>query len=1086
MTRFSDVVPASRIALPTHARPATDATRDDIAPRNTLMSQSKTLSLAAAVSAAMLAAIAASPARAQDQPATADQGEAQQIQEVVVTGSRIASPNGTSASPIQVVSSQDIQITGKTDISDILYQMPQLSNNQVGQDFSNRTSGLTTPGGLSTADLRGLGPNRTLVLVDGIRLGQGSPQTAISAPAPDLDQIPTALIERVEVLTGGASSVYGSDAIAGVVNFIMKKNFQGIEVDGQWGGNWHDNRSKFMEDRLATFVPKTTALTGDKFDGQNRNFSIVMGTNFSEGAGNVTGYFNYEHMDPVAGSDRDIGQCQLTEQFDADGNVNGSQCIGSSNANRFTPGTGPNKGTRYAVMGNQFVPWSPTLPSAVPTEFNSQPFIYIQREDDRYMAGFMAHDDLTDAIKPYMSFNFMNDQTHQVVAPAAAFTTGNPNTGGPYFVNCGNPYLSAQEQGIMGCTPAQITAPDQTNPANQVPFTIGRRNVEGGPRASDYEHMNYRAVLGLKGNLGDAWNYDAYGQYYYVNFRTINTNYLSYANIDNALLATRDPTGAVVCAGGQPGCVPWNIFQDGGVTQDQLNYLYLLGTGTGNNSLRTIHGDITGELGKYGIKMPTAHDGIGVNVGFEHRKETVQYVPDAAFNSGQLSGLGGTEAPVNNSIGVGEEFIEIRAPLLQDLPLAKDLVLGLGGRHSLYTSSGSTNTYKVDLQYSPIEDIRFRGSWQRAIRAPSVSELYNQQSIGQAALGNDICAPTQDNNGNNVPPTYTLAQCLNTLKSLNKGAGPTPAQVAEFTALYNAGVSGVGNQIPQAVSGQLAQVIGGQPGLQPEVARSVTFGVAFQPTAIPKLTGSIDWWQIRVDGAVGTYPAFVLQNNCATTGNPFYCSQIVRQPGFFYGLNGTIPAGGYILQLNYNIASLLYSGVDVQTNYKMDLPAGFGSLDWQLVGSYSQHVSTQPLPGGGSYDCAGLWGSTCQTVNPRWRHTLRTTWVTPWNVDASIAWRFIGKVGQDNNDPNPLLFGATYSGGFDFFDQQLPNVSYFDVAATWHVQKWLDVRAGIDNLFDRDPPIITNPSLQGGGEANTFATYDLLGRQVYVAFTAKF
>src|SRR6185437_5475322 len=126
-----------------------------------------------------------------------------------------------------------------------------------------------------------------------------------------------------------------------------------------------------------------------------------------------------------------------------------------------------------------------------------------------------------------------------------------------------------------------------------------------------------------------------------------------------------------------------------------------------------------------------------------------------------------------------------------------------------------------------------------------------------------------------------------------------------FTALYNSGVSGVGNQIPQAVSGQLAQVIGGQPGLQPEVARSVTFGVAFQPTAIPKLTGSIDWWQIRVDGAVGTYPAFVLQQNCALTGNPFYCAQIVRQPGFNYGLNGTIPAGGYILQLNYNIASLL-------------------------------------------------------------------------------------------------------------------------------------------------------------------------------------
>ena len=1055
------------------------------------MSQSKTLVLAAAMSAAVFAALAAAPARAQDQPVTADQGENQQIQEVVVTGSRIASPNGTSASPIQVVSAQDIQITGKTDISDILYQMPQLSNNQVGQDFSNRTSGLTTPGGLTTADLRGLSPNRTLVLVDGVRLGQGSPQTTISAPAPDLDQIPSALIERVEILTGGASSVYGSDAIAGVVNFIMKKNFQGIEVDGQWGGNWHDNRSAYMESKLPGFTPPITPLKGDKFDGQNRNFSVVMGTNFAEGAGNVTGYFNYSHMDPVSGFDRDIGQCQLTETFTGN-DVTGSQCIGSSNANRFTPSSGPNAGTRYAVVGNQFVPWSPSLNSQVPTEFNSQPYIYIQREDDRYLAGFMAHDDITDSIKPYMSFSFMNDQTHQVVAPAAAFTTGNPNTGGPYFINCGNPLLSAQQEGILGCSGAQIAAggtpAGALDPANQVAITLGRRNVEGGARSSDYEHTNYRAVLGMKGELGDAWNYDVYGQYYYVNFSTINNNYLNYAGIDNALLAVSDPaTGNAVCAGGANGCVPWNIFKDGGVTQDQLQYLYLLGTASGHNSLRTIHGDITGELGKYGIKLPTAHDGIGINVGFEHRKETVTYIPDAAFNSGQLSGLGGTEAPVDNSIGVGEEFIELRAPLLQDLPFAQDLTLGTGFRHSNYTTSGGVNTYKFDIQYSPIKDIRLRGSYQRAIRAPSVSELYNQHSIGQAGLGNDICAPTQDDNGNNVPPQYTLAQCLNTLKSLNNGAGPTAAQTAAFTALYNSGVSGVGNQVPQAVSSQLAQVIGGQPALQPEKSKSWTFGVQFQPSAVPNLTGSIDWWQIRVDGAVGTYPALVLQQNCVLTGNPFYCQQVVRQPDNFYGLDGaTISGGGYILQLNYNIASLLYSGVDFQTNYKMDLPAGFGALDWSFVGSYTEHVTTQPLPTGGSYDCAGLWGSTCQTVNPRWRHTLRTTWVSPWNMDLSVAWRFIGKVGQDNNDASqPLLYLSTY-GGIDKLDNQLPNVSYFDVTATWHAQKWLDVRAGIDNLFDRDPPVIVNPSLQAGGEANTFATYDLLGRQVYLAFTAKF
>ncbi len=1075
MTRFSDVVPASRIASRERALPANDGNRD-ITSRNDFMSDLRMLPRAVAASAALACAFVAAPTFAQEQTAAADQGE-NQIQEVVVTGSRIASPNATSASPIQVVSSADIAATGKTDISDILYQLPQILNNDLGQDFSNRTSGLSTPGGLTTADLRGLGPNRTLVLVDGIRLGQGSPQTTIASPAPDLDQIPAALIERVEVLTGGASSTYGSDAIAGVVNFIMKKNFQGLQIDGQFGGDWADNRSSYMEPKLTAFG--VTPLKGSKFDGKNRQLDVVMGTNFADGAGNVTAYFTYSHFDPVTGADRDIGQCQLTETGDANGNVNGSTCIGSSNANRFTPSSGPNAGTRYAMSGSSFIPWTGTNgTTAIPELFNSQPFIYIQREDDRYLAGFQAHDDLTDYIKPYMSFSFMNDKTTQFVAPAAAFTTGNPNTGGPYFINCGNPFLSAQESGILGCSPAQIAAANQGDPANQVAITLGRRNVEGGPRSSNYEHTNYRAVLGAKGDLGDAWNYDLYGQFYYVNFSSANNNYLSYLKIDNALLATRDPlTGNPVCVSGSP-CVPWNIFNDGGVTPAQLQYLYLLGTATGNNTLRTLHFDITGDLGKYGIKLPTAKDGIGINIGVEHRKETVHFIPDDATNSGQLSGAGGTEEPLNNSIGVGEEFVELRLPILSDLPAAKDLTFSTGFRHSNYSSSGGINTYKFDVQYSPIEDIRFRGSIQRAIRAPSVSELYDPPNIGLVALGNDQCAPP-------LPPGVTVAQCVNTLQSLNGGAGPTPAQVAAFSALVQAGLTGAVPTVPQAVSGQLAQVQGGNLKLQPEKSKSYTFGMSFQPTAIPNLTGSVDFWQIRIDGAVGTLPAQVIQSTCLATGNPAFCSQLVRDPLTGFSLQGaTVAGGGFILQTNSNIASVLTSGIDVQSSYKLPLN-GWGSVLWQLSGTYLLHSSTQPLPGGGEYDCAGLYGSTCQTINSRWRHNLRTSWQTPWDVDVSLMWRFIGKVGQDNNDPNPLLFQSTY-GALDLFDTQAPNISYFDLAASWHVAKWLDLRAGIDNLFDRQAPILTNPSLQGGGQANTFATYDVLGRQVYVAFTAKF
>src|SRR5450432_1633186 len=195
------------------------------------------------------------------------EGASPALEEVIVTGTRIAVPNAVSTSPIQVISAESLATTGKTDISDVITQLPQNFNNGIGQDLGNGTSGLTTAGGVATADLRGLGPARTLVLVDGRRLGVGSPNTAIAEPAPDLDQIPAGLVERVEVVTGGASAAYGSDAIAGVVNFIMKRNFQGFQVDAQVGENWHNNGNTGVQALVRDF-DNTVPATGTKFDGK--------------------------------------------------------------------------------------------------------------------------------------------------------------------------------------------------------------------------------------------------------------------------------------------------------------------------------------------------------------------------------------------------------------------------------------------------------------------------------------------------------------------------------------------------------------------------------------------------------------------------------------------------------------------------------------------------------------------------------------------------------------------------------------------------------------------------------------------------
>src|SRR5271166_6164896 len=316
------------------------------------------------------------------------------LEEVVVTGSRIPVPTNISAtSPTTVVTNQEIQLQGHTDITDVMNALPQ---NTIGTnaDFGNTSSPLTATGGFSTVDLRGLGPQRTLVLINGRRLGAGDPSTSNQSVAPDIDQIPAPLIERVDVVTGGASATYGSDAIAGVVNFILKKDFQGLQIDGQYGLSQHDQHNGYVEGLLSHDDPITgftavTPPTGSIRDGYKHDLSMLIGTNFADGNGNVTGYFVYHDQQPVAGSARDFSDCQLYSNGDLTSPVyNGVECIGSSNANRFTPFTvgATGFGNRYTVVGNQFLPW-PQSGSSPPGVFDFNQYEYLQRQDQRYQAG---------------------------------------------------------------------------------------------------------------------------------------------------------------------------------------------------------------------------------------------------------------------------------------------------------------------------------------------------------------------------------------------------------------------------------------------------------------------------------------------------------------------------------------------------------------------------------------------------------------------------------------------------------------------------------------------------------------------------
>ena len=996
--------------------------------------------------AVALAVAAAAPGYAQTPPASVSEDNTPQLQEVIVTGSRIPVPaNITATSPLTIVSRDEIQQQGHTDVSDFMNQLPQNVINS-GQDLGNNSNPLGSAAGIATVDLRGLGPQRTLVLVDGKRLGNGDPNTLNPNPAADIDQIPAVMIERVDVVTGGASATYGSDAMAGVVNFILRRNFQGVEVDGQYGFNQHGNHDTYMQQQegLVGINPPTGSTT----NGYRRDLSLVFGTNTPDGNGNITGYFVYHNQDPTAGGLYDYADCLY-------GGPGG--CDNSPNSNRFTIG-----GQQYAVVGNSWLPW-PQAGQSPPATFNSAAYEYLQRQDTRYQGGFLSHYDINDHVKPYLDFSYMDDRTTEVVAPSGLFETGNPySANNQYVVNCGNPFLSAQQLGIVqaagSCGPG-TTATDTFD------INIGRRNVEGGGRSGLFDHTNYRVVGGATGEIIDGITYDAYAQYYYTTLYSANGNYLSSAGINNALLVGGTAANPTCLNGGS--CVPYNIFQQGQVTQAMLNALYEPGTSYGTDTEKIWHADFTADLGKWGLTLPTAHEAPGVNVGWELRHESMSYAPDQAELSGDLAGFSGAAPPIAAGYKTSEGFMEGRVPLLQDMTGVQDLDLDAGYRYSNYSTAGTTNTYKLELQYAPIKDVRFRGSFDRAVRAPNLIELYNPQSYGQQSfVGVDPCVPATAG----AAPTASLAQCERT--------GMTAAQ-------YNAMNVGI-----QCAAGQCGQVTGGNTSLRPEVAMTWSLGASFTPQFLPDFTATVDYYHIAITNEITTIPGAALFDGCLNTGDPAFCSQIVRNPvtGALHG--ATVAGGGYILQTSINAGASLVSGVDLGASYHYSL-GRWGQLKTAFNGTFVQHDELTPYPGSGTYDCAGLFGANCNNgINPKWRHTLRVSWETPWRTEISALWRFIGHTSLDNNNPNPLLFGSesvAISGDKAYipYNASIPNYNYLDLTLTGHVTDGVDVRFGVTNVFDKDPPLEPT-GLDNGLNSNSFLAYDLLGRQMFLAVTAKF
>src|SRR4051794_18902433 len=457
---------------------------------------------------------------------------------IVITGSRIPQPNLTSVSPVTVVNSQEVRLSGATRAGDIVNALPQAFASRSG----NLSNGST---GTATLNLRNLGSNRTLVLINGRRLVPGDPSSA----AADINAVPSTLIDRVDVLTGGASSVYGADAVAGVVNFVMNTNFEGMRLDGQYSFFQHDNNEPVL-------VPGLNARGfgyphGSTADGGTMDFSGQIGAAFDDGRGHVVAYGTYRRLSAVTQDKRDYSAC--VAQATATTSIpicGGSLTNSSATVIAFDNGTS----TLFQVGPNR------TLSHNL-QRFNFAPTNYYQRPDERYSVGFFANYEISPALRPYMEGMYMDDRTLAQIAPSGDF-------GNTFAVNCDNPLLSAQQRAIlcdtenllttpdlMGVFPGTVTAPDTTDcatrgpvacrtpftfidPRNGNPYNKGfaqilRRNVEGGPRIDDLEHSEFRIVAGMRGDISNVWSYDAYYQYGRTNFSQISTNDFSITRLRN-------------------------------------------------------------------------------------------------------------------------------------------------------------------------------------------------------------------------------------------------------------------------------------------------------------------------------------------------------------------------------------------------------------------------------------------------------------------------------------------------------------------------------------------------------------------------
>ena len=924
---------------------------------------------------------------------------------IIVTGSRIARPDLTSNSPISVISADTIRLSGATSVEDVMRDIPQAVPG-IGSQTNNGNEGA------ATIDLRNLTEQRTLVLVDGKRFVPYNKDGVV-----DVNMIPAALIKRVDVVTGGASAVYGSDAVAGVVNFILDDEFDGIKGDAQYG------------------------LTS-RGDARTFDASLTYGTGFGGGRGHIVLNGGYTKQAALNQGRRSfsrfaLGQANLQPSgslTDTPGNI-------SDNFPTICSQTDIDDGNCYA----QFSPNGDLGPLV--GSFNFNPYNLFQVPQERYQAHALLKYEFSDAVQFYGRASYIDTKVTTILAPSGTFFF-------PFTVNLDNPFLSDQARAVL----APLDMDEEGIEDGNVDIAFGRRTTELGTRDSIYRNKALQFVGGLKGDIGSGLNYEVFAQYGQVKRRQQYLNDIDFAKTQQGLLV-RDVNGVPTCIDPSNGCVPVNLFGAGNLTPEAGQFIRLDLEANDKTTQFVTGASLAGNL----FTFPTANTAAGFAVGAEYRREKTISRPDANLIAGNSPGFG-AQSPIDAKYEVKELYAEVSIPLLEDMSFARSLVFEGGLRYSRYKSdvtnlvSGGTFgnsfsnwTFKAGGEWEPVDGVRVRGLYQRAVRAPNLAELGEPRTSSTGDLESDPCA------GSNPVGNPALTQlCIDT--------GVRADRIGTVNG---------------PIAGQINNFVGGNPNLTPEKSDTYSIGIVLQPRQLPGFTASIDYFNIKVKNAITQFSEQVIVDACygqEQDPNGFFCQLISRNP-----LNGSLNGGTDtgVDASTLNAAQLKRTGLDIAAAYQFkigeDARLQFGINATRAIKSVDQPASIFP-----SYDCVGLVGKTCLRPQPKWQF-VQNTQLDYGPATLRLRWRYIGKLTKDQI----VLGGADPA---DFVVPVIGARSYFDLSGTVRVAERFQLRGGINNLFDKKPPIVGNDY---GGTAensgNTFpATYDPLGRAFFIGASVTF